>query len=291
MILIERLKHKRVELPKITRHNPCNPSIIAVPGGYECTVRGVNYDLEKEKGAYNFFYGSFDVPFADTQNYYAKLDNDLNLLSCRFIEDRHIRANDWAVDGVEDLRLFWWKDMKWVIGNALHHPSVSTRMLLARLDGSLLNDWMTFDSPKGSHMEKNWMPWVRGESLCFVYKPDNMVFYPDGEGLITTDPFHHENLENDSGGSCITEHEGRFWAITHTRTNFSYHHRLVEYDGFEDRVIQSSREFKLEGAPVEFCAGIAFKYGQITLSYGVMDKKAVITQFNFDELLEALGME
>lgn len=291
MILTERLKHKRVELPKITKHNPCNPSIIATPAGYECTVRGANYDLEKDNGEYVFFYGSFTVPFADTQNYYAKLDNDLNLLSYHFVEDRHIRANDWAVDGIEDLRLFWWRDTKWVIGNALHHPSVSTKVLLARMNGTLLDDWITMDSPTDSPKEKNWMPWVRGDSLCFVYKPDNMVFYPDGEGLVSTCPEPYDNMGTESGGSCVVEHEGRYWAVTHRRNYLDYYHKLVEYSPTEDRVIQCSPEFKLEGNHVEFCAGIAFKYDTVTLSYGLMDKKAVITQFNFDELLELLGME
>ena len=58
LILIESgIEHKRVEMPQITRHLVCNPSIIATADGYECVIRGVNYDLEKSNHEYIFYYG------------------------------------------------------------------------------------------------------------------------------------------------------------------------------------------------------------------------------------------
>ena len=80
MILLESgIEYVRKEIPPLTRYNVCNPWVIATESGYECTVRGLNYDLEKANHEYIFYYGSYSVPFPDTQNYYAVLDDDLNI--------------------------------------------------------------------------------------------------------------------------------------------------------------------------------------------------------------------
>ena len=101
------IPYKRLELPKLTNHAPCNPSILSRENGFLCVYRGANYFLRQH--GYLKFYGSCSSPITDSQNYMAEISDDLEVLSADLVEDRHSRARDDCLDGILDLRLFeWW---------------------------------------------------------------------------------------------------------------------------------------------------------------------------------------
>jgi hypothetical protein len=284
MILVESgIRHKRVEIPQLTKHNVCNPSIVATPQGYECTVRAVNYDLEKADLAYEFFYGSYSVPFPDTQNYYAVLNNDLEIQHYWFLEDRHLRNNVFSLDGIEDLRLFYWKGERYVIGGAINYPSQCSNITLMKLEGNVLERIGMFGSPTKATTEKNWMPFVQGEALSFLYTPNGQVL-TYGESLEFTHTDRPIELPNWSGSSCVMERDGKYYAMVHQRVVSNYTHKLVEYDA-TGKPLWQSQEFSFERVGIEFCAGMAFKGDDVVFSYGVMDKKAVLLKMKFNDFM------
>lgn len=289
MILIKSdLPFKRLELPALTAHKPCNPSIVATQNGYECTHRGSNYDLEQSPD-YQFFYGSGRYGRADSQNYFSELTDDLELKSCDFIEDRHVRAEPYAADGIEDLRLFYWKGQRYVTGTALDHGAPRGTMLLARLENNRLLDWRTIQSPVNYHMEKNWMPRVTGNDLTFLYYPNPLqIFeYSAGKAQLIYGP-RRESLDKYSGSSQVVQRGDTFFAVVHRRYKMRfYEHKVLEFSK-DWQLIRESDEFMFESPQIEFCAGLAFKDDKITFSYGVMDKKAVLLQLNFPDLEKAI---
>ena len=287
MILIESgIEYQRKEIPPLTRYNVCNPSVIATENGYECTVRGLNYDLEKANHEYIFYYGSYSVPFPDTQNYHAVLDDDLNIQHYWFLEDRHLRTNVFSLEGIEDLRLFDWKGERYAIGNAINYPSSCASTTLMKLEGNILRLEGIFSSPTKAKTEKNWMPFVQGDTLCFLYTPNGQLLTYTNELTLSRVDSDNE-LPNWSGSSCVMERGGKYYAVIHKREKSRYTHKLVEYD-LEGKLLWQSSEFNFEQFGVEFCAGMAFKGDDIVLSYGVSDKKAVLLKMKFDDFMKVI---
>ena len=286
MILLDSgIPFKRTEIPQLTRYNVCNPSVIATEHGFECTVRGLNYDLEKSNNEYIFYYGSYSVPFPDTQNYYAVLNDDLEIQDYWFLEDRHIRTNIFSLDGIEDLRLFYWNGQKYTIGNAINYPSSCASTTLMTLEGNVLNPEAIFQSPTGAKTEKNWMPFIYdGDELRFLYTPNGQMLTQNDDGLAFNYADRKNILPNWSGSSCVMERNDQYYAVIHKRNKSDYIHMLVEYDE-TGRLIWESKEFNFEQTGVEFCAGMAFKGEDVVLSYGVMDKKAILLKMKFEDLM------
>ena len=288
MILTESgINYKRIEIPQLTRYNVCNPSVIATEHGFECTVRGVNYDLEKSDHEYIFYYGSYSVPFPDTQNYHVTLDDDLNILSYWFLEDRHLRTNIFSLDGIEDLRFFYWKGVKYLIGNAINYPSSCASTTLMTLEGNVLKLEAIFQSPTKAKTEKNWMPFVQGDELHFLYTPNGQLLSYKEELTLSRADSDNE-LPNWSGSSCVMEKDGKYYAIVHKREKSRYTHKLLEYDA-QGSLLWQSKEFNFEQFGIEFCAGMAFKGNDVVVSYGVMDKKALLMKMNFDEFRKVVS--
>ena len=92
ILLKSGIEFKRLELPKLTNHSPCNPSIIVRDDGLLCVYRGCNYFLRQH--GYSKFYGSWTSPLTDSQNYIAEVSDDLECLRADLIEDRHSRARN-----------------------------------------------------------------------------------------------------------------------------------------------------------------------------------------------------
>jgi hypothetical protein len=275
-------RRRRVEVIPLTRHLPCNPSVIKVDGGYLSTVRAVNYDL---KHGYHFWTGSAlasSVP--DTQNSLLWMDSNLQTLSHDLIEDRHIRADKHALDGLEDLRLFLWRGEYWVTATAVHYRAQKRgTVMLARLDGATLRieDPLFFSSPDGRPVEKNWMPWVVGDTLYFVHTvaPYRLMRFDRPDLVdVATAPAAFPDV---SGSSCVMPWRDGWLAVVHSKgqerrpPRWEYWHRFLIFDG-EMRPKTISRKFKLDNDAIEFCAGLAFNrdHETIVLSYGCTDRVA-----------------
>lgn len=280
----------RVELPALTQYLPCNPSIIKYSDEYLVTVRGCNYDLQR---GYHFTIGSSPSKTPDSQNYLAQLTSDMKVYRYWFIEDRHIRADNRALDGLEDLRLFEYCGDTWVMASALHYlPNPKNTIVLCILDNGILRNPIFIESPNNAPIEKNWMPLVKGRDLYFVYKTAPYELYKLTNGKlikIETQNTTENWPEELSGSSCVVPYEDGYIAVVHRKTidqkkrlHF-YRHHLITLDAN----MQPSRfgqRFSFEDERVEFCAGIAFDGDDVLFSYGLMDQKAVLLRIHKDSL-------
>ena len=280
----------RVEIPALTQYRPCNPSIIKHGNEYLATVRGCNYDLKR---GYHFTIGSSPSVTPDSQNYLAQISDDLHIYKYWFIEDRHIRADKRALDGLEDLRLFKYRGETWVLASALHYtPTPKNTMVLCILDDNRLHSPIFIESPNSAPIEKNWMPLVKGRDLYFVYKTSPFELYRlDGSRLVRVDreDTTHNWPSGLSGSSCVMPYEDGYMAVLHRKTidqkkrlHF-YRHHLVEFDS-EMKPVRFGRKFSFEDERIEFCAGLAFDGPDVLFSYGLMDQKAVVLRMSKDSL-------
>lgn len=280
----------RLELPSLTQYHPCNPSVVAFGGDYFATVRGCNYDLKR---GYHFTIGSSPSVTPDSQNYLVRVNKRLEIEDYWFLEDRHLRADKRALDGIEDLRLFAYRSSLYVMGTALHYtPTPKNTIVICKVDGYRLCDPVFISSPKEAPVEKNWMPLVRGDELYFVYMTAPYELYRlDKGGLKPVEVTSNTDgwPSNLSGSSCVMPYEKGYMAVIHRKTidqkkrlHF-YRHHLLELDS-EMRPVRLGRRFSFEDERVEFCAGLAIDRGDVLFSYGLMDQKAVILRMPEDSL-------
>jgi hypothetical protein len=284
---------QRFAFPRVSRHNVCNPSILARPDGFQAIVRGCNYDLGEKGGC---FYGSAPSRVLDSQNYLFDLAPDLSMRGMCYIEDRPQRVHPQALDGIEDLRLFDWNGGRWVIGSACNTIANTNTMMLARLEGCALRDEVFFESPLQVPREKNWSPVVQDENLFLVYShhPLRVLRYDRGRlvpHLLEDAP---PRLEGYSGGSALMPFRDGYLSVAHHSHPAPgpflrvYQHCLVQY-GPDFRIRSVGPLFRFVHDGVEFCAGLALTQTDAIFSYGVKDKQAVLLRLPLgvvDELLD-----
>lgn len=298
----------RASLPPLSAHKPCNPSLIVRDDTILCVYKGINFDLETE--GYRFTYGGYNVPFCDSQNYVAELDMDLKVRGAHFLEDRHIRARPFALHGLQDLRLFAWRDGLWCMGAAATHETQSgavrrrlvERVVLCRLAGKTLK--VAAVLPSRQLREKNWMPWVRGDDLFAIYAQDpyEVLHLEKGKSQQSLHPASHQALEGQFGGTCVIPWQDGFIGIIHRQHRDAvrgapasgrlrtYTHSLVVYRSNFD-VAAVSEPFSFEGQKVEFCCGLAVSGRSIFLSYGIWDREAVVLKAPLASVIRALNLQ
>lgn len=294
------IEFERLELPKVTNHYPCNPSVFISGNRIMASYRGCNYSVREQRG---FFYGSRRAAVPDSQNYIAQITDEFTCKSVDFIEDRHVRAREDCLDGLEDLRLFEWRSEIYAIGSGLNWrprtekapPMQQSTMIFGKLHGRIFNPITPFLT--NQHIEKNWMPWVIADRLYFIYAPHPLIIleYSSDENRVKIVETKSEKaLPHASGSSCMVPFDGNFVGVLHARLQMEnkvqYRHWLfLASDKFE--ILAVSEEFSFEGEAVEFCAGIAVRNGDFYLSYGVFDEKAVVLKISAEKAMAFLFRE
>lgn len=292
LILRDACPNRTVKVDPITQYRLCNPSLVRLEGGgFAATVRGVNYDLRR---GYVFRYGSAPSPVPDTQNSFLLMSDDLEEQSHRLIDDRMVRADPRAADGIEDLRLFAWRGDLWVLGSALHYtPKPKNTMLLARFeaDTHTLEDVRFIPSPVDAPVEKNWMPEVCGDRLFFVYRTFPLVryeYFDDGLAFVPPEAPEVEMIADISGSSGLVPYKNGHLAVVHRkhfdnkRRHAVYRHHFVQFEGGVP--VKLGRRFSFEGEDVEFCSGLVVDGDRVVLSYGVMDEEAVFMEISAQDM-------
>jgi hypothetical protein len=291
------MEFQRLELPKVTNHYPCNPSVIISGNRIMVSYRGCNYSYTKPHG---FVHGSRASQVPDSQNYIAQITDEFICKSVDFIEDRHVRAREDCLDGLEDLRLFEWRDEIYAIGAGTNWrsriekttPLQQSTMIFGKLRGRIFDPITPFLT--NQHTEKNWMPWVIADRLYFIYAPHPLIileYSPDEKRVKVVETKSEKTLPHASGSSCMVPFDGNFVGVLHVKVpmgkNTQYRHRLfLASEKFE--ILAVSEEFSFEGKNIEFCAGIAVRNGYFYLSYGVFDEKAIVMKISTEKAMAFL---
>ena len=253
----------------------------------------MNYDLDP--------HGRVVVPPLDgfqSSSWFAELDSSFRITRLDRIDDSAVGIDRQRWNRLEDCRLFRWKDAWWFTATWVRQDGpLVCQIALCRLEGSKVVEWHLLPSPAGSQKEKNWMPWVDGGRLRWIYWVDPMQVLTYRDGKISLKRLgRYGCLENWAGSSSLVRYRDNWLGVIHLRRDWRhvscFEHRLVELsDDFE--IQRMSPAFTLEGTDVEYCAGLCVTESHAILSYGVRDREARIMRLNLSDveaLLRPLGI-
>ncbi len=266
-----------------------NPSIAADGDGFRMIVRTSNYRLED--GVYHYF-----EPVVRTINYVVALDASLRVTEVGVLEDVSVGPPLYpaSVLGYEDCRLLRVGD-GWVATATVRDRNAqeTAEVALLELDGPRVSAVHIAGSTPGRD-EKNWMPFTDGGALHLVYglDPPAVLRWDAGAAsttILTGDPRRERGRHR--GGSQGIEVDGGWLFVVHeTREGAQrrYVHRFVLLDA-EHRLAGASPPFTFAHEPIEFCAGLALRGGDLILSFGIEDQEAHLVVVSLDEVLELLA--
>jgi hypothetical protein len=274
-----------------------NPSIINWSGAPSLLVRTVNYRITPEgvyairgrDGTY-----SREHPI-NTRNYLLNLDYELNVQFSAEIElpENWPEAKYDLVRGFEDSRLFQWHNQLCTLSTVreLNAGGWCEQVLAPILihDGKArYGPWQQILLPNRQN-EKNWMPWVQGDVIKYVYRLGTLV---DSQGMQT---FHRDpdlDIGHISGGSQVCTAEGIHIAVVHEARHIPgspcryYQHRFVTFAN-DGGVLRMSPPFVFHERQIEFAAGLAYfpDKRQLMVSYGVRDCEAWVATMDLDDVI------
>ena len=271
-----------------------NPSIAVDGDGFRAIVRTANYRLDSE-GGYVMLDGGRDVR---TLNYMVELDDALSVRSVEPIDDRTAEPPRLAarVLGYEDCRLIRVGD-GWLASATVRdrNERALCEIALLQLDAAAISRVTVLPARHPDRHEKNWMPFVVGEELHFVYTvgPTVVLRCDPSTGRLETVAEHAapEAAAMLRGGSQGVAVEGGPLFATHEASDDgrrAYVHRFVLLDA-AFRVAAISPPFRFTGEDVEFCAGLARSGERLVLTYGIGDRAAGIAVASVDEIAGLLS--
>lgn len=271
-----------------------NPSVAADGDGFALILRTANYRIQQ------------GVLHRDgtlrNVNYLLGLDGGLAVTSIAPIEDRADGPPRFPsqIQGYEDCRLIRVGD-DWFASATVCDldPDERRRMALLRLDDAAITEVLPLDGPDPERHEKNWMPFVAGGTLHFVYAcGPTVVLRCDTVTGAVEEVARAEAPEGAAalrGGSQGVEVEDGWLFVVHevdrAERKPRYLHRFVRLDR-AFRLAAVSAPFTFTSDRVEFCAGMARRGDDLVLSFGISDAAAGLALVPLDgvqSMLQATG--
>ena len=280
-----------------------NPSIFVDEDKIYVNIRVLNYILyHSESQKFYHLYGPLQYihPEADqhlrTFNYFAELDDDLNITNYSKIDTTLLDKEPmWEFVGLEDGRLFKHNDKFYITGVRRDTTTNGEgRMELSELeyvDGickEVSRERIPTVDSIYSYCEKNWAVVLGKPEITYVkwHNPVEVVEYKNQK---TKQVVLHKNENRTSadlrGSSQVVPFKDGYVSITHEvylfeselgNKNARYRHRIVFYDKNLKITNVSKNCFSFMDSEIEFCCGLAFKDGNVLISFGFQDNSAFI---------------
>ena len=271
-----------------------NPSVANVDGRIKVILRSVNYTMDEE-GRYLIQGTNGEANATNpihTRNHLLDLTTSFNLsLSEEVLPPEGYPAPAYnLVVGFEDMRLFAWRGALWTISNVREqNPDGWCEQTLARIGPTnRLTDVKPLLPTVRAH-EKNWMPWVIGDQLKFVYRLGTTVDPKTMEMKSQSTPFNVDAL---SGGSQVIPFQGGFLCLVHEARHRPdngkryYQHRFVMIANHGTGLMSITPPFYFHEKVIEFAAGLAWHPDgeRLMISYGREDKEAWIATVDWHDI-------
>ena len=288
---------RQVDFTPPEGYRAINPSVARRGDEVVLVQRTVNYELTE-----GYYHTPKDAPI-HTRNFLLRLNDELKIqTSAEILPPVDFPAPSYQlVRGIEDLRLFAWRDSLWCCGTVRElTPEGWCEQVLARIDDRIagqcrLTDWRLLHPPGPRLHEKNWMPRVTRDRLQFIYLCDPTRITDDHARPIAENqpPIAAEQF---SGGSQAIAFDDGWLALVHEArarppsAQRYYQHRFVWFDEVNALRRVSRAFFFHHKDGVEFAAGLAWHPDgrRLLVSYGVDDKEAWIATVDAEEVRNLL---
>jgi glycosyltransferase involved in cell wall biosynthesis/predicted GH43/DUF377 family glycosyl hydrolase len=291
--LIPGIEVAEIRLDATPKWPQFNPTIAESEDGYVMIVRTANYRVEN--GHYVFLDDSEAIR---TLNYLVKLDRGLQVVDVAAVEDAPDGPPRYPsrVKGYEDCRLVT-AGGRWFATATVRDRNAHERCEVALLElaGSQIRAVRILRGPTPGRHEKNWMPFVIGSELRFVYScgPTEVLRCDTDTGRVETvsrQPASAPAARFRGGSQGLATQNGLLFVVHETGDRDgprSYQHRFVLLDD-EYRLTAMSRPFHFVSPEIEFCAGLARRGGELLMTFGVGDHTAMLAVVDEASVLSAL---
>ncbi len=266
-----------------------NPSVLKWNDQILFVTRSSNL-LDRRDGSFRL-----DSTPHNTINVLHRYTLDLKKISEELIDDSLTRTQcPNALLGLEDIRLFVWKDAVWALAAAIHPSEGSdahAQQILIRLEGNRIVEFFDLKSPNPhAAQEKNWIPMVKDGRLLIIYNFAPVAVYEfTGEGLSLV---HGEPPKDGNfplrGGTPFVPWGNSFlsvahWAPYNFRGKVYYLHLFVVMDDCFD-IVEISEPFFIQRRGGEFATGLIEHDGDLLLCYGVSSRAAAFCKLPIAKL-------
>jgi predicted O-methyltransferase YrrM len=232
------------------------------------------------------------------ENVIGEIDDEGKLVNQRMLRSNALEPQFKWLPGFEDLRLFSVKGRVHAASSVCartHDGRFRAVMAILDLDEHLTTI-QSAHYQESRFAEKNWMPFVQGDIVRFVYQtePHTIVLrWDEAAHRVTPEPPGATGMIR-GGSQLLPLPDGRFLACVHENRAPAGHsvgryaHRFVLFDKFL-QLERKSEMFVFKETGIEFCAGMALWKGKLVLSFGLQDKEAWIAVMNLPDALESVG--
>jgi hypothetical protein len=214
-----------------------------------------------------------------TRNWLVSINDDLSTSSVsEVVPPPDLPCEFPPVIGFEDMRLFHWRDALWTSSTVRQFAADGMPEQVLAMIGDNGPPRRMLRNPR--LCEKNWMPFVRGDTLEFMYHLCHIVDRNGQDVKVTPLNFDYKNLRGGSqvipyeaGYLCLV-HEARYLPNSHKRY---YQHRFVFFEASMEKC-KVSHPFVFRDKVIEFAAGMCWHPDgkRLIISYGFEDKEARI---------------
>lgn len=219
----------------------------------------------------------------DTINIIHKFDHGMTLRETSVLDDSLLRNTcPSAKYGVEDCRLFLWKNELWAIGAGVS-PSEAGGLLVTQILFKIETDRVTefFELPSPfNRVEKNWIPYVKNDLLFLVYSFIPTIVYEFRDGKIALAFSTNEAVNayfSIRGGTTCIPWNGGVLAVVHespiTIDRHYYRHMFIFLDE-SLRVLELGEPWFIRKRGIEFACGLTRFRDKIFMSFGLSDRHA-----------------
>lgn len=275
-----------------------NPCITTIPGqGLYINLRCANYNMEIKDGrlVYKVYKNGDLVSPNDenpvsTVNFLCSLDNEFKVTNNKLLEfGNDLLKHDFSVKGVEDIRIFGYKDDIYFVGNSREVTSDrSPKMLLGNT--SDLKSTVVLTGYEDHKCQKNWAPFIHNKKLYLLYSYSPLVILsPDvvtGECIVYKKEDQKYAYNNFRGGSPGFYVNGILYFLIHEvvyEHGRIYYHRFVKMNNSLN-IDQVSYPFYFDKLGIEYAVGATFdeKKNRLLVSWGQNDKLANLSSMPLD---------
>lgn len=276
---------------------PMNPSIVNVDGDLIVNVRLVNYRADNH-GRYTV--QDMDVSISNpvaTENVRMKLCTELlddmpetiNFEGDLFKQE-NLPSYQTVCIGLEDCRLFYHQSKIWFCATS-RSISHAANNIMCIGDGK---QFIELPSPTNAGCEKNWLPFAHNGDLMFLYSHCPLTILKldiDSETLTEVKKKQYDfDMSTFRGSTAPVFYDEKtlIYVIHEVFPHYdvlrNYAHRFVWMDSETFEIIKVSKPFKLVNEFIEYASGLAINEGNVCLTFGVKDSRAMIATFKKDAL-------